>query len=327
VCVDDRQSMTFDDSDDLADDDGWGRAGEVRDDDDDDDGWGRAGEVRDDDDEDDDDDDDDALMYERPRVFVEAERRASAEAAKREAEENMRKEEEEVVRAIRGDPNPNRFNPYARENAVGLASVGGEGARIASEARRRVDDWYHTEEEEGGTHNDDDRGGGGGGGDDDDDDVPRRTAARRQSPASKAVGGGSRMAMLPQRDVLSTQPWRARLPHFTPVDELPPQGWHQGELVHVDYLAQFGGTKSSTVGAVHAPRPPNSTNSEFGLRGASAVSRVSTSASFQQHARWYTDSDGRKIFVDSNGVKTTGKAAYKASQKATKISTNAAVRA
>ena len=68
-----------------------------------------------------------------------------------------------------------------------------------------------------------------------DDDVGRRES-RRES----------------RRD--ATQPWRARLPNFTPARELPPQSFHDGELVFVDYEAQFGGTAERGVARVREAR-------------------------------------------------------------------------
>ncbi|OUS43535.1 hypothetical protein BE221DRAFT_161130 [Ostreococcus tauri] len=53
-----------------------------------------------------------------------------------------------------------------------------------------------------------------------------------------------RLAALPTNNPASRAPWRARLPHFVPVRELAVGAFHEGEIVHVDYAAQFGGVKS-----------------------------------------------------------------------------------
>ena len=142
--------------------------------------------------------------------------------------------------------------------------------------------------------------------DDWDDDVeePREDAPRASSGA-RAGGGLSRMGLLPARNIAETHPWRSRLPHFVPVTELAPQSFHEGELVHVDYLAQFGGPRAASARA----RPASAGELVSDCAAKSASARTVT-------PRWYTDERGVKTFVDARGVSRTGKAAYKASQKA-----------
>ena len=112
----------------------------------------------------------------------------------------------------------------------------------------------------------------------------------------------SRLAALPTNDPASRAPWRARLPHFVPVRELAVGAFHEGEIVHVDYAAQFGGVKS---GAKARP----AARSEFASRASASSVTVAAKP------RWYTDDRGVKTFVDDRGVSRTGKAAYRASQK------------
>ena len=221
----------------------------------------------------------DEEIFARPRVFVEMERRESAEAEKREA-----------LRAR--DVNA---EPPSRDGGAGKTSVTGRERAARADAAMEFDEY----------DNDDD--------DDDDDDVEEDDVddwdddaeEPRASSGARAGGGLSRMGLLPARNIAKTHPWRTRLPHFVPVTELAPQSFHEGELVHVDYLAQFGGPRSAATRA----------------RPASASELVSDRAAKQSTTRtvtprWYTDERGVKTFVDARGVSRTGKAAYKASQKA-----------
>lgn len=219
----------------------------------------------------------DEEMFARPRVFVEMERRESAEAEKREA-----------LRAR--DVNA---EPTSRDGGAGKTSVAGR------ERAARVDTAMEIDEYDDDDVDDDDVE------EDDVDDWDNDAEEPRASSGARAGGGLSRMGLLPARNIAETHPWRTRLPHFVPVTELAPQSFHEGELVHVDYLAQFGGPRSATTRA----------------RPASASELVSDRAAKQSATRtvtprWYTDERGVKTFVDTRGVSRTGKAAYKASQKA-----------
>ena len=211
-------------------------------------------------------------MFARPRVFVEMELRESAEAEKREA-----------LRARDVNAEPTR-----RDGGAGKTSVAGRARASRVDAAMEFDEY-----------NEDDV-------DDWDDDVeePREDAPRASSGA-RAGGGLSRMGLLPARNIAETHPWRSRLPHFVPVTELAPQSFHEGELVHVDYLAQFGGPRAASARA----RPASAGELVSDRAAKSASARTVT-------PRWYTDERGVKTFVDARGVSRTGKAAYKASQKA-----------
>ena len=211
-------------------------------------------------------------MFARPRVFVEMELRESAEAEKREA-----------LRARDVNAEPTR-----RDGGAGKTSVAGRARASRVDAAMEFDEY-----------NEDDV-------DDWDDDVeePREDAPRASSGA-RAGGGLSRMGLLPARNIAETHPWRSRLPHFVPVTELAPQSFHEGELVHVDYLAQFGGPRAASTRA----RPASAGELVSDRAAKSASARTVT-------PRWYTDERGVKTFVDARGVSRTGKAAYKASQKA-----------
>ena len=215
-------------------------------------------------------------MFARPRVFVEMELRESAEAEKREA-----------LRARDVNAEPTR-----RDGGAGKTSVAGRARASRVEAAMEFDEYDEDDVDEDA--------------DDWDDDVkePREDAPRASSGA-RAGGGLSRMGLLPARNIAETHPWRSRLPHFVPVTELAPQSFHEGELVHVDYLAQFGGPRAASARA----RPASAGELVSDRAAKSASARTVT-------PRWYTDERGVKTFVDARGVSRTGKAAYKASQKA-----------
>ncbi len=214
-------------------------------------------------------------MFARPRVFVEMELRESAEAEKREA---LR------ARDVNAEP--------TRDGGAGKMSVAGRARASRVDAAMEFDEYDEDDVDEDA--------------DDWDDDVeePREDAPRASSGA-RAGGGLSRMGLLPARNIAETHPWRSRLPHFVPVTELAPQSFHEGELVHVDYLAQFGGPRSASARA----RPASAGELVSDRAAKSASARTVT-------PRWYTDERGVKTFVDARGVSRTGKAAYKASQKA-----------
>ena len=281
------------------DDDGWGDdedgdgdVGAARDADArDDDGWdddaegerrrssASAGTLPEDDDDDFDDDDgwndfdDEELL--RPVAAFARERELGAAV---EMDEGCAEAPEEEYEAF--EPrNPNRFNPYAKENLAPNDSIPSK----TREALQRT------------------------GGDDDDDDEEEEFEFEDEPPSARpsSAPSASRMAMLPSRTIADTAPWRARLPHFVPVTELAPQTFHDGEIIHVDYVAQFGGARS----AVAKSRPASA--SEFG----STLRATNKSTAAKVTPRWYTDERGRKIFIREDGSKLQGAAAYKAFQK------------
>ena len=281
------------------DDDGWGDdedgdvdVGAARDDDArDDDGWdddaegerrrssASAGTLPEDDDDDFDDDDgwndfdDEELL--RPVAALAREREVGAAVEMDEG----RAEAPEVEYEAFAPRNPNRFNPYAKENLAPNDS-------IASKTREVL-------ERTGGV--------------DDDDDDEEEFECEDEPPSARpsSAPSASRMAMLPSRTIADTAPWRARLPHFVPVTELAPQTFHDGEIIHVDYVAQFGGARSA--GAKSRP----ASASEFG----STLRATNKSTSAKVTPRWYTDERGRKTFIREDGSKLQGAAAYKAFQK------------
>ncbi len=210
-------------------------------------------------------------MFARPRVFVEMELRESAEAEKREA---LR------ARDVNAEP--------TRDGGAGKMSVAGRARASRVDAAMEFDEYDEDDVDDW----------------DDDVEEPREDAPRASSGA-RAGGGLSRMGLLPARNIAETHPWRSRLPHFVPVTELAPQSFHEGELVHVDYLAQFGGPRAASARA----RPASAGELVSDRAAKSASARTVT-------PRWYTDERGVKTFVDARGVSRTGKAAYKASQKA-----------
>jgi hypothetical protein len=238
----------------------------------------------------------DELLMAKPSFFVQEEaRRASAEAEARkekegtgaasvrletpttaaedvELEDAFTEDDGETFGAFR-QADANRFNPFAKEN------VGRTGGNASVRDDYEEDDW------------------------EDDEEAPRRDAP----PASRNV---SRMAMLPTTSVKTSAPWRARLPHFVPVDELPPQSFHEGEIVHIDYCAQFGGPKSAVAASFARP----ATAAELGRTSRGTAAKKTTTATHQ--TRWFTDENGVKTFVDVDGSRKTGKAAYKAAQLA-----------
>ena len=239
----------------------------------------------------------DELLMAKPSFFVQEEaRRASAEAEARKEKEVMgaasvrletpttAAEDVELEDAFTEDDcetfgafrqeDANRFNPFAKENA------GRTGANASVRDDYEEDVW-----------------------DEEDAEAPRRDPP----PAS---GNVSRMAMLPTTSVKTSAPWRARLPHFVPVDELPPQSFHEGEIVHVDYAGQFGGPKSAV--AASFARPATAAGLGRTSRGPAAKKKTATT----HQTRWFTDENGVKTFVDVDGSRKTGKAAYKAAQLA-----------
>ena len=242
----------------------------------------------------------DELLMAKPSFFVQEEaRRASAEAEARkekevigvasvrletpttaaedvELEDASMEDDGETFGAFRQE-DANRFNPFAKENA------GKTGANASVRDDYEEDDWEEEEE-----------------------------APRRDPPP--ASGNVSRMAMLPTTSVKTSAPWRARLPHFVPVDELPPQSFHEGEIVHVDFAGQFGGPKSAV--AASFARPATAAELGRGTAHAAHASRGTKKMATTHQTRWFTDENGVKTFVDVDGSRKTGKAAYKAAQLA-----------
>ena len=239
----------------------------------------------------------DELLMVKPSFVVQEEaRRASAEAEARkekevlgpasvrletpttaaedvELEDALTEDDRETFGAFR-QADANRFNPFAKEN------TGRTGGNASVRDDYEEDDWEEEEE----------------------------TPRRYPPPASRNV---SRMAMLPTTSIKTSAPWRARLPHFVPVDELAPQSFHEGEIVHVDYAGQFGGPKSAVAASFARP----ATAAELGRTSRGAASKKAASTT-THHTRWFTDENGVKTFVDVDGSRKTGKAAYKAAQLA-----------
>ena len=285
--------MRDDDDDDAWSDDDAHRATL----DDGDDGWGRAGaraSTRDswDDDDDDDDDEDDGTTTTTTRDAA----RCSSED---DDDDDELMDDDALAR------------PAVFVEAERRASA--EAERRAREARARREEAEEEAEAEA----------------EDDDEIDSDATDDEEAfdwRAVRANGDGNdgttareveadaeasarRSATLPTRNLAKTQPWRARLPNFTPVRELPPQSFHDGELVFVDYEAQFGGPRSAASKAF-ARREARAFGG-VGARDRAAASTAPTAAV----PRWFTDERGRKTFVDARGKSLVGKAAYAASQR------------
>jgi len=140
---------------------------------------------------------------------------------------------------------------------------------------------------------------------DDDGATARKRKSAREDDDADDDADDANPTRLPTRRLA---PWRARLPNFAPASELPPQSFHDGELVFVDYEAQFGGPRSAASRAF-ARRAATAD------RGGVARDRAATAAAPTATARWFTDARGRKTFVDARGRSLVGKAAYAASQR------------
>jgi hypothetical protein len=95
--------------------------------------------------------------------------------------------------------------------------------------------------------------------------------------------------------------WRRRLPHFTPAHELHKGEYLDGEKVFIDYGNQFGGGGGGGGGG-------------NGRNGGGGGGRGGGGTAGDIEGRWFTE-DGRKKYVDNQGEVTTGKSAYKASEK------------
>jgi len=286
--------MRDDDDDDAWSDDDAHRATL----DDGDDGWGRAGaraSTRDSwDDDDDDDDEDDGTTTTTTR-----------DAARCSSEDDDDDDDDELM------DDDALARPAVFVEAERRASA--EAERRAREARARREEAEEEEEAEA----------------EDDDEIDSDATDDEEAfdwRAVRANGDGNdgttareveadaeasarRSATLPTRNLAKTQPWRARLPNFTPVRELPPQSFHDGELVFVDYEAQFGGPRSAASKAF-ARREARAFGG-VGARDRAAASTAPTAAV----PRWFTDERGRKTFVDARGKSLVGKAAYAASQR------------
>ena len=286
--------MRDDDDDDAWSDDDAHRATL----DDGDDGWGRAGarastsDSWDDDDDDDDDDEDDGTTTTTTRDAA----RCSSED---DDDDDELMDDDALAR------------PAVFVEAERRASA--EAERRAREARARREEAEEEAEAEA----------------EDDDEIDSDATDDEEAfdwRAVRANGDGNdgttareveadaeasarRSATLPTRNLAKTQPWRARLPNFTPVRELPPQSFHDGELVFVDYEAQFGGPRSAASKAF-ARREARAFGG-VGARDRAAASTAPTAAV----PRWFTDERGRKTFVDARGKSLVGKAAYAASQR------------
>ena len=268
--------------------------------DDGDDGWGRAGarastrDSWDDDDDDDDDDEDDGTTTTTTR-----------DAARCSSEDDDDDDDDELM------DDDALARPAVFVEAERRASA--EAERRAREARARREEAEEEAEAEA----------------EDDDEIDSDATDDEEAfdwRAVRANGDGNdgttareveadaeasarRSATLPTRNLAKTQPWRARLPNFTPVRELPPQSFHDGELVFVDYEAQFGGPRSAASKAF-ARREARAFGG-VGARDRAAASTAPTAAV----PRWFTDERGRKTFVDARGKSLVGKAAYAASQR------------
>ena len=138
--------------------------------------------------------------------------------------------------------------------------------------------------------------------DDDDDDKGRRARARVGARAGGGRGGddvrsprrglGGPMSRLPRApSPPPLEAWRARLPTHVAASELVKGEYHLGEKVFVSYRDQF----------------------EMGGGGGGGGSRGRGGG--DREGRWFRE-DGMNKFVDAQGEVLTGRAAWRASEKA-----------
>ena len=137
---------------------------------------------------------------------------------------------------------------------------------------------------------DDDDGGDEGYYDDDDDEYYEDDGEQpQQNPAASSL----RESLYGLPAEIEGQEWWRRMPDFQPISSIVQRGNHdvRGGLVHVDFLAQFKGTRISSP------------------RGASGTRRKPSKA-----GHWETR-DGTRTYVSATGTAMTGVQAYREYEK------------
>jgi hypothetical protein len=125
--------------------------------------------------------------------------------------------------------------------------------------------------------------------------------------------------------------WRKLLPHYIPASELLVGSRVNGEVVFVDYQAQFNsnGKRKTHVPMTVGEREMYAQNGGFGGGGGRSGQGFTFGAenynnsnnnnnpfnTNKQEARWYTTTTGVRTYITKTGQKLTGKKAYDASIK------------
>ena len=162
--------------------------------------------------------------------------------------------------------------------------------------------------------------------------LTRSEPARQKSLLPSANGGSYNAAFNVNNRNYSNnnKEWRKLLPHYIPASELLVGSRVNGEVVFVDYQAQFNsnGKRKTHVPMTVGEREMYAQNGGFGggggrggqgfTFGAENNNNSNNNNPFntnKQEARWYTTTTGVRTYITKTGQKLTGKKAYDASIK------------
>ena len=162
--------------------------------------------------------------------------------------------------------------------------------------------------------------------------LTRSEPARQKSLLPSANGGSYNAAFNVNNKNYSNnnKEWRKLLPHYIPASELLVGSRVNGEVVFVDYQAQFNsnGKRKTHVPMTVGEREMYAQNGGFGggggrggqgfTFGAENNNNSNNNNPFntnKQEARWYTTTTGVRTYITKTGQKLTGKKAYDASIK------------
>ena len=163
--------------------------------------------------------------------------------------------------------------------------------------------------------------------------LTRSEPARQKSLLPSANGGSYNAAFNVNNRNYSNnnKEWRKLLPHYIPASELLVGSRVNGEVVFVDYQAQFNsnGKRKTHVPMTVGEREMYAQNGGFGGGGGRGGQGFTFGAennnnsnnnnnpfnTNKQEARWYTTTTGVRTYITKTGQKLTGKKAYDASIK------------
>jgi len=153
----------------------------------------------------------------------------------------------------------------------------------------------------------------------------RSEPARQKSLLPSANGGSSNVNNRKYSNENNNKEWRRLLPHYIPASELLVGSRVNGEVVFVDYQAQFNsnGKRKTHVPMTVGEREMYAQNGSFGGGGGrggqgftfGAENNNNNNNPFntnKQEARWYTTANGVRTYITKTGQKLTGKKAYDA---------------
>ncbi|GAA0157802.1 GTPase-activating protein [Lithospermum erythrorhizon] len=124
---------------------------------------------------------------------------------------------------------------------------------------------------------------------------------------------------------------RERLPNFSPIGAETCQGYQNHDVSAFDYISQFGHGESSRAANRH-PREVNPTKGRKNTRKAKGVmaqepenwinpknsagisketGQRSAQAGEKSAGHWFTNAEGRKVYISKNGKEMTGQLAYR----------------